>query len=118
MSILTRLCMLCCPAQPDTDSDVDVYGQKYGPSSESLGPPRVGRSEASTLNFMDSSHREPYPAWNSERQIPLSKEEIEDIFLDLAQKFGFQKDSMRNMVRGRYPLLPPRVSPPSHASSA
>jgi len=43
--------------------------------------------------------REPYPAWSTERQIPLSKEEIEDIFLDLAQKFGFQRDSMRNMVR-------------------
>ena len=28
----------------------------------------------------------------------MSAEEIEDIFLDLAQKFGFQKDSMRNMV--------------------
>lgn len=26
-------------------------------------------------------------------------EEIEDIFLDLTQKFGFQRDSMRNMVR-------------------
>ena len=24
--------------------------------------------------------------------------EIEDIFLDLTQKFGFQRDSMRNMV--------------------
>lgn len=28
----------------------------------------------------------------------MSAEEIEDIFLDLAQKFGFQRDSMRNMV--------------------
>jgi len=42
--------------------------------------------------------REQYPAWIAERQIPLSKEEIEDIFLDLTQKFGFQRDSMRNMV--------------------
>ena len=42
---------------------------------------------------------EPYPAWSADRQIPMSTEEIEDIFLDLAQKFGFQKDSMRNMVR-------------------
>ena len=42
--------------------------------------------------------REAYPAWSSERQIPLSKEEIEDVFLDLTQKFGFQRDSMRNMV--------------------
>lgn len=39
----------------------------------------------------------PYPAWSSERQIPISTEEIEDIFLDLTHKFGFQKDSMRNM---------------------
>lgn len=28
----------------------------------------------------------------------MSTEEIEDIFLDLTQKFGFQRDSMRNMV--------------------
>ena len=39
-----------------------------------------------------------YPAWSSDRQIPMSSEEIEDIFLDLTQKFGFQRDSMRNMV--------------------
>ena len=42
---------------------------------------------------------EPYPAWSSQKQIPMSVEEIEDVFLDLAQKFGFQRDSMRNMVR-------------------
>ena len=80
---------------------MDVYGQKYAPSAESLGPPRVGISESSTPTFIDGPHggREPYPAWSSERQIPLSKEEIEDIFLDLTQKFGFQRDSMRNMVR-------------------
>ena len=29
-------------------------------------------------------------------------EEIEDIFLDLTNKFGFQRDSMRNMVRPFY----------------
>ena len=61
----------------------------------------MGISESSTPTFVDHngvSGREPYPAWSSERQIPLSKEEIEDIFLDLTQKFGFQRDSMRNMV--------------------
>ncbi|OCH86741.1 1,3-beta-glucan synthase [Obba rivulosa] len=86
-------------ARPDTDSEADVYEPKYAPSAESLGPPRLGISESSTPTFVDSSGglREPYPAWSSERQIPLSKEEIEDIFLDLTQKFGFQRDSMRNM---------------------
>lgn len=41
--------------------------------------------------------REPYPAWTADRAIPLSKEEIEDIFVDLTNKFGFQKDNCRNM---------------------
>ena len=83
----------------DTDSENDVYGQRYEPSSESLAVPRNGISESSTPTVVDfGSARDAYPAWSTERQIPLSKEEIEDIFLDLTQKFGFQRDSMRNMV--------------------
>jgi 1,3-beta-glucan synthase len=37
------------------------------------------------------------PAWTQEANIPLSKEEIEDVLIDLANKFGFQKDSCRNI---------------------
>lgn len=37
------------------------------------------------------------PAWTQEANIPLSKEEIEDVLIDLANKFGFQKDSSRNI---------------------
>jgi 1,3-beta-glucan synthase len=70
----------------------------------------MGVSDSSTPTFVDgfgpSPARDQYPAWTAERQIPLSKEEIEDIFLDLTQKFGFQRDSMRNMVR---PRLTPRT---------
>jgi len=59
----------------------------------------MGISESSTPTVVDfGAARDAYPAWSTERQIPLSKEEIEDIFLDLTQKFGFQRDSMRNMV--------------------
>lgn len=62
----------------------------------------MGYPDSSTPTFVDyngpSGARDAYPAWSAERQIPLSKEEIEDIFLDLTQKFGFQRDSMRNMV--------------------
>ncbi|KAF2835939.1 glycosyltransferase family 48 protein [Patellaria atrata CBS 101060] len=54
--------------------------------------------------------REPYPAWTSDAQIPLSKEEIEDIFLDLTAKFGFQRDSMRNMFDHLMTLLDSRAS--------
>jgi 1,3-beta-glucan synthase len=46
-----------------------------------------------------TGYADPYPAWSAEKQIPISYEEIEDIFLDLTQKFGFQRDSMRNQVR-------------------
>jgi len=85
---------------PDTDSEGDIYPQRYEPSSESLAAPRMGVSESSTPTIVDfgGGARDAYPAWSTERQIPLSKEEIEDIFLDLTQKFGFQRDSMRNMV--------------------
>lgn len=54
--------------------------------------------------------REPYPAWTDELPIPLSKEEIEDIFLDLTNKFGFQRDSMRNMYDHLMTLLDSRAS--------
>jgi len=56
------------------------------------GAPGGGGANASFARL-----REPYPAWSSEADIPLSKEEIEDVFIDLANKFGFQRDSMRNM---------------------
>jgi 1,3-beta-glucan synthase len=51
------------------------------------------------LQPMPTGYADPYPAWSGEKQIPISYEEIEDIFLDLTQKFGFQRDSMRNQVR-------------------
>jgi 1,3-beta-glucan synthase len=89
------------------------YRGQYGPpSSESLmhaapGAPFRGtsRSGSSTPSVADYPQlpaqyirlREPYPAWSADAQIPLSKEEIEDVFIDLANKFGFQRDSMRNM---------------------
>ncbi|PWN18905.1 hypothetical protein BCV69DRAFT_251636 [Microstroma glucosiphilum] len=61
--------------------------------------------------------REPYPAWTAEHQIPLSKEEIEDIFIDLANKFGFQRDNMRNMYDHLMILLDSRSSRMSPAQA-
>lgn len=84
----------------DSDSEVDVYGQRYEPSAESLMNGRNGFPESTTPSYTDygpAGTREQYPAWSADRNIPLSKEEIEDVFLDLTQKFGFQRDSMRNM---------------------
>ncbi|TDL27462.1 glycosyltransferase family 48 protein [Rickenella mellea] len=71
---------------------VDSHGGHHG---STFGPP---------------GSQEPYPAWTADRQIPMSTEEIEDIFLDLTQKFGFQRDSMRNMFDFTMQLLDSRAS--------
>ncbi|CAG8806827.1 32190_t:CDS:2, partial [Racocetra persica] len=51
-----------------------------------------------------------YTAWSLDNLIPVSKEEIEDIFIDLTNKFGFQKDSMRNMFDHFMCILDSRAS--------
>lgn len=76
-------------------SDPHYQSRSYAPSIESHASQPTGSP------FGDPGHggsTEPYPAWSVDRQIPISTEEIEDIFLDLTHKFGFQRDSMRNMV--------------------
>ncbi|KAL3479524.1 1,3-beta-glucan synthase catalytic subunit FksP [Aspergillus californicus] len=102
-----------------TDSQ---YGQGYGgyrpPSSQvSYGGNRS--SGASTPVYgMDYGNalpagqrsREPFPAWASDGQVPVSKEEIEDVFIDLVNKFGFQRDSMRNMYDHLMTQLDSRAS--------
>ncbi|CDO68303.1 Glycosyltransferase Family 48 protein [Trametes cinnabarina] len=85
------------------------YGKHYSASVESHTS--TGTSIAPSNPFADlPGSSEPYPAWSADRQIPMSTEEIEDIFLDLAQKFGFQKDSMRNMFDFLMTLLDSRAS--------
>ncbi|GAA5924834.1 1,3-beta-glucan synthase [Sporobolomyces koalae] len=77
------------------------YQQPPGPfMGRSDSPAGFSDYESSSGNHGSGPYsrlREPYPAWSNESQIPLSKEEIEDVFIDLANKFGFQRDSMRNM---------------------
>ncbi|CAG8433089.1 10718_t:CDS:2 [Diversispora eburnea] len=52
-----------------------------------------------------------YVAWSSDNhQVPVSKEEIYDIFIDLTNKFGFQKESMNNMYDHLMCMLDSRAS--------
>ncbi|KAI0205997.1 1,3-beta-glucan synthase component FKS1 [Astrocystis sublimbata] len=97
----------------------DGDGRGYRPPSSQISYGGNRSSGASTPNYgmdyggaipNDSRSREPYPAWTSDAQIPLSKEEVEDIFMDLASKFGFQRDSMRNMYDHLMVLLDSRAS--------
>jgi 1,3-beta-glucan synthase len=80
-----------------------------GNRSSGASTPIYGMDYTSALPAGQRS-REPYPAWTSDAQIPLSKEEVEDIFLDLTAKFGFQRDSMRNMYDHFMTLLDSRAS--------
>ncbi|SPO05075.1 probable 1,3-beta-D-glucan synthase subunit [Cephalotrichum gorgonifer] len=81
----------------------------YANRSSGTSTPNYGMDYGNALPGSQRS-REPYPAWTSEDQIPLSKEEIEDIFIDLTAKFGFQRDSMRNMYDHFMVLLDSRAS--------
>ncbi|PKS10859.1 hypothetical protein jhhlp_002616 [Lomentospora prolificans] len=81
----------------------------YANRSSGASTPNYGMDYGNALPAGQRS-REPYPAWTSDSQIPLSKEEIEDIFIDLTSKFGFQRDSMRNMYDHFMTLLDSRAS--------
>ncbi|KAJ7285846.1 glycosyltransferase family 48 protein [Mycena rebaudengoi] len=91
---------------PGYDQQDPDTNRRYNPSVDSHS------SIPSTSPFADpgTGSSEPYPAWSADRQIPMSTEEIEDIFLDLTQKFGFQRDSMRNMFDFTMQLLDSRAS--------
>ena len=100
-------------------NESQMGGQGYRPPSSQISYGGNRSSGASTPNYgVDYTNvlpagqrsREPYPAWTSDAQIPLSKEEVEDIFLDLTAKFGFQRDSMRNMYDHFMTLLDSRAS--------
>lgn len=75
--------------------------QQYGSSMSGASTPTAyADNNAAVMAANNAANnysklREPYPAWTA--NIPLSKEEIEDVFIDLTNKFGFQRDSMRNM---------------------
>ncbi|KAI0727239.1 1-3-beta-glucan synthase [Fomitopsis betulina] len=105
------------PAYYDSDprsaggsvESVDAYDRPYSAASDSRFS--TGTADGPYGPFADMpGSAEPYPAWTAEKDIPMSAEEIEDIFLDLAQKFGFQRDSMRNMYDFLMQLLDSRAS--------
>lgn len=104
------------PGTPGYDSYAGT-GQ-YTPSQMSYGEPRS--SGASTPIYGGEGYdpaaiamalpNEPYPAWTADSQSPVTIEQIEDVFIDLANKFGFQRDSMRNMFDHFMTLLDSRAS--------
>ncbi|KAI5282163.1 1,3-beta-D-glucan synthase, partial [Ascosphaera acerosa] len=82
----------------------------YGANRSSGASTPVYGMDYNTVLPAGQRSREPYPAWTTEAQVPVTKEEIEDIFLDLTNHFGFQRDSMRNMYDHLMTQLDSRAS--------
>ncbi|KAG8976514.1 1,3-beta-D-glucan synthase, partial [Tulasnella sp. 427] len=102
----------------DTDVESMVGGGFYDrgatPSAESLrdfNSRPDSQASIPTFDYVSGSvGYEIYPAWVNARGCPISKEEIEDIFHDLTQKFGFQRDNMRNQFDFLMQALDSRAS--------
>ena len=82
--------------RPPEASQRSTFRSQYTQSTTSI-PQSEAFAPSSGLGTSGGSV-EPYPAWTTERQVPLSTEEIEDILYDLTMRFGFQRESMRNVV--------------------
>ncbi|ANB11391.1 1,3-beta-D-glucan synthase [Sugiyamaella lignohabitans] len=98
------------PSTPYDQRAVSSQMSFNGNRSSGASTPIYGLDYGSGMADMQQRSREPYPAWTADNQIPLSKEEIEDVFIDLTNKFGFQRDSMRNMFDHLMTLLDSRAS--------
>ncbi|ORZ20022.1 putative 1,3-beta-D-glucan synthase subunit [Lobosporangium transversale] len=122
------------PQYPTGASEIDLFGPLrgpddgryigYAPSSEallslleskrSLLPGQQYQygnlSSADNIQMSSQPPPNPYPSWTIEKQVPLTREEIEGIMLDLTRKFGFQADNMRNQYEAFMTMLDSRAS--------
>jgi len=97
------------------DYDASSYSQAYGGMRSGTSTPFYGDQmgagmSATPAGMMVPRFNEPYPTWTVQNQVPITKEQIEDIFIDLSNKFGFQRDSMRNMYDHMLTQLDSRAS--------
>ncbi|KIW02769.1 1,3-beta-glucan synthase component FKS1 [Verruconis gallopava] len=111
-------------------ADMDYYGRgderynSYGEGQRGYRPPSSqisygNRSSGASTPIYGPGYdalpagqrsREPYPAWTVDAQVPITKEEIEEIFMELRAKFGFQGDNVRNMYDHLMTQLDSRAS--------
>ncbi|KAK5963150.1 1,3-beta-D-glucan synthase PWA37_004853 [Arxiozyma heterogenica] len=105
------------PPQPNNGymmNGGDPQQQQYTPSQLSYGD-NMNTGSSTPLMYDPNAiamalPNDPYPAWTADPQAPISIEQIEDIFIDLTNRFGFQRDSMRNMFDHFMTLLDSRAS--------
>ncbi|CAO3697942.1 unnamed protein product [Rhizopus stolonifer] len=79
--------------------------QLPGESHSSIGS-QPSNPQANGYATKDS----PYPSWGPEAQIPITLKQVHSIFDGLAKAFGFQTDSVRNMIEHLMTMLDSRAS--------
>ncbi|RUS13489.1 1,3-beta-glucan synthase subunit FKS1, domain-1-domain-containing protein [Endogone sp. FLAS-F59071] len=106
-------------SSPSADSLIDKKQQQQQQQHRTVSSSftLVDESSSSTVPTIgdysaNAPPRQPemWPSWVPERQVPVSREDIEEIFVELTDKFGFQQDSMRNMYEHLMTMLDSRAS--------
>jgi 1,3-beta-glucan synthase len=66
-------------------------------------------AERGIYDVFDNYH-DPYPCWSSIDEVPITRERIEVIFIEMMESFGFQLDNTKNMFDFLMRLLDSRAS--------
>ncbi|RUS25941.1 family 48 glycosyltransferase [Jimgerdemannia flammicorona] len=102
-SLLTLLDTRKHPQRPPSNYFLAEYHDKSGASTP---PPRdltLGQNGGMRPS-------DPWPSWCADQPLPVSREQLEDIFVELSNRFGFQRDSTRNMYEHMMTMLDSRAS--------
>ena len=81
-------------------------------ANDSQASIQTNQSYNSNINTLQgyATEENPYPAWGPEDQIPITYRELTDTFEKIGSKFGFQKDSIKNMTEHLMVMLDSRAS--------
>ncbi|KAK7686909.1 hypothetical protein QCA50_009986 [Cerrena zonata] len=90
-------------------ADVGRISATYNPeNSKKKDPGELFSDTALFDNFLKKY--DPYPDWGANEPVPIERREIEAIFIQLFEVFGFQYDNTRNMFDYFLKLLDSRAS--------
>lgn len=92
----------------DADEEAEVFGIKqFVEESETHGQESFAQRGVADLY---DDYYDPYPAWSSKNEVPITRDRIQFIFLKLSKLYGFQYDNARNMYDYFMRLLDSRAS--------